>query len=189
MSGQSGGGQVQGGQGGQQQGGQPPGGPQAGYQQGAASGNEMVDHAKLGAVSYVIVGLGAFLFLGFSTMIGDQQAVIFQGTQGNAWWQAAQTFSFYLPIISVGLAAVLGAYYYYDDGVMDMPAKPAAVAATAGFLALGILTLILAMMLAPSQANFEIGKEFAGLIGALIATVLTAVGVAFAFDNDSLDLL
>lgn len=189
MSGQSGGGQVQGGQGGQPQGGPQGGQPPGTVQQGGGDNNEMVEYAKLGVVTYLVVGLGTFLYLALSTMIGDQNALLFSGTQGNAWWQATQSFSFFLPTIGVGLAAFLGVYYYQSDMMVDTAAKPAGVATAAGFAVLSILSVLLGTIFAPSRANYEVGKEFPGLIGALIVIAVVGAAVAFILENENLDLL
>jgi len=178
--------------------GQPPQGqPSQGqqYQQATSTTkSEIVDFAKVGALSYLAVGVGIFLTFTLTYLFGDENAGFFAGASSDELWLAVSGGSFGFGALSLTvylapvIAAALAVYYYRTDSTREDAFKSASVASGAGFLGVSVLMLLLATIFAPNGANVEIGKELAGLIGALIGIVLTAAGTGLVLENDVVEL-
>lgn len=201
MSGQSGG--NQGGSGGQPQAGGPQGGPQAGPQGGPQGGgppqaggppqdddeDQMeVIAAKIGALAFAIVGLGAFITLAFRNLLADDDAFVFAaGFEDEELFSAAASGADLLPIISAILALGLGIFFYKRSD-FDEVLKPTVIAVAAGAALAGILMLVFGVIFEPDGADVDFGDEIVGFLGYVIGSVAVGALVGWVAENDPLEL-
>lgn len=146
----------------------------------------LLDGAVVGAMVYLLVGLGVFLALLFMATIGRNAVLGF----GFGELQFYEEFEVYItalyaysqltllaPVIAVGL----GLYAAEIDSAGLHPGLYGGVATLAGSVAVLVVLLALVVIYEPPGVALDAGDEFLGLLGAVLASVFVGAVTGILF--------
>lgn len=173
----------------QHDGGQPPAGGQA---VGENGDSEEVEFAKLGILTYLVVGLGVFITFALKFLLADDDSMVYVtglGFEDEELFAASVGAYDFILVFAPILAIVLAVYYYRADVTTEMTAKVAAIASAAGIAVTGIVLLLLVVVFEPSGVDVSIGDEIPGLLGVIIGTVIAGALAGYVLDEDPLEVL
>lgn len=145
-----------------------------------------LDGAVVGALAYLLIGLGVFLALLLMATVGEN-AVIGFGFGELQFYEDYEVFIASLYAYSqltllVPLAAVgIGIYAAEIDSAGINPGLYAGVATLVGSLSTLLVLLALAVSFSPPSVTLQVGDEFLGLLGAVTAAVFVAAVTGLLF--------
>lgn len=146
----------------------------------------LLDAAVVGAIVYLLVGVGAFLALTFMATIGENATIAFgfgqlQGGGDQELFLSAVYAYSELTLLAVPVGVGLGVYAAEIDSAGVHPAAFAGVATLVGAFVTLLLLLAVAVSAGPAAIDLDVGEEFLGLLGAVVAATFAGTITAGLF--------
>lgn len=139
----------------------------------------VLDGAVVGALVFLLIGLGMFLALWFMAVIGDEARLAFglgslaQFDSYEVFYAALYAYS-ELTLLVPAVAVALGVYAADIDSATIHPGLYAGVAALVGAFCMLLVLLAIALIYEPTNLAIELDvvDELLGMVGAVIASVV-----------------